>query len=150
MQGGRTTPLGLGVAVPPPWPREWSGHPQKATKKKKKGFGLWGWPDHPLRPWGWPNHPHGQGGGPATHKRPPKKKKKKVLAYGGGWTTPIPTGLGVAEPPPWPRGWSGHPQKATQKKKKSFGLWGCPREWFGHLCILSFFFFFFVIFLKKF
>jgi hypothetical protein len=51
MGGGQTTPLGWsgggrvakGVVWPPP-----KGH----KKKKKKGFVLWEWPDHPLRPWG--------------------------------------------------------------------------------------------------
>jgi hypothetical protein len=39
-----------------PWPKMgWSGHPESPKKKKKKGrmgFGLWGWPDHPLGPGG--------------------------------------------------------------------------------------------------
>jgi long-subunit acyl-CoA synthetase (AMP-forming) len=37
-------------------------------------------------------------------------------------------GLGVVEPPPWPRGWSGHPQKKKKKKKKNekwvLAFWG--------------------------
>ena len=36
-------------------------------------------------------------------------------------------GLGVAGPPPWPRGWSGHPKRPKKKKKKQrigFGLLG--------------------------
>jgi hypothetical protein len=46
-------------------------------------------------------------------------------------------GLRVVEPPPCPRGWSGHPQKAKKKKKKKkkekrvkigFGLWGVVRQ----------------------
>jgi hypothetical protein len=38
-----------------------------------------------------------------------------------GWLEPPPTaGLGVVEPPPWPKGWSGHPQKP---KKKKYGFW---------------------------
>jgi hypothetical protein len=36
---GATPTAGLGVVEPPPWPRGWSGHPQKPKKKKKKGFG---------------------------------------------------------------------------------------------------------------
>jgi hypothetical protein len=94
-------------------------------------------------PWprGWSGHPQ-----KATKK---KKKKKKVLAYGGGSATPIPTGLGVAEPPPCQGGGPATPKRPPKKnKEKGFGLYGCPREWFGHLYILSFFFFFFfVIFL---
>jgi hypothetical protein len=34
-------------------------------------------------------------------------------------------GLGVVEPPSWPRGWSGHPQKP--KKKKKYGFWAWKR-----------------------
>jgi hypothetical protein len=41
--------------------------------------------------------------------------------------------LEVVKPPPWSRGWSGHPQKA-KKEKKILGIWGWPRAWggFGH------------------
>jgi hypothetical protein len=66
--GGRSHPRPLGVVRPPP-------------KKKggKMGFGLWGWPDHPLGPGGGFGHPlaavgggfghlHALGGGPATPK----------------------------------------------------------------------------------
>jgi hypothetical protein len=35
----------------------------------------------------------------------------------GGWSHPHGRS-GVVEPPPGPRGWSGHPQKAQKKKKK--------------------------------
>ena len=41
---------GLGMVEPTPWPRGWSGHPQKAKKKKKKVLGFLGWPDHPQGP----------------------------------------------------------------------------------------------------
>ena len=50
-------------------------------------------------------------------------------------------GLGVVEPPPCPRGWSGHPQKPNKKKRKKkevkmgFGLLGVasaiPYGWYG-------------------
>jgi hypothetical protein len=73
--GGRSHPRPLGVVRPP----------QKAQKKKGggggggMGFGLWGWPDHPLGPGGGFGHPlpavgggfghlHALGGGPATPK----------------------------------------------------------------------------------
>jgi hypothetical protein len=89
---------------------------------------------------GW-SHPHGQSrGGQATPMakgvvRPPpkaqkkKKKKKRSMGFGllgvagpplraWGWIRPPPTaGLGVVEPPPWPKGWSGNPQKPKKKKK---------------------------------
>jgi hypothetical protein len=42
-------------------------------------------------------------------------------------------GLGVVEPPPWSRGWSGHPQKPKKKKKKRkrkwvLAFWGWPNH----------------------
>jgi hypothetical protein len=55
----------------------------KRPKKKKKGFGFGGWPDHPLGLWVWFGHP---------------KKKKKVLAFEGGQTTPLGHGGGSAIP----------------------------------------------------
>jgi hypothetical protein len=71
---------------------------------------------------GWPSHPiFGQGVAGAT-------------SYGR---------LVVVEPPPWPRGWSDHPQKPKKKKKQNktkkqsmgFGLLGVagppPRAWGG-------------------
>jgi hypothetical protein len=56
---------GLGVVEPPPWPRGWSGHPQKKKKKNEKWvLAFWGWPDHPQGPGGGFGHPiFGQGGG---------------------------------------------------------------------------------------
>jgi hypothetical protein len=37
----------------------------------------------------------------------------------------------MVEPPPWPRGWSGHPQKKKKKKEKEkekdFGFLGVAR-----------------------
>jgi hypothetical protein len=45
-------------------------------------------------------------------------KKKREEDENWGWIT---IGLGVVEPPPCPRGWSGHLQKAQKilyKKKK--------------------------------
>jgi hypothetical protein len=84
--GGSSHPHGR-FGVVPPWPRGWSGHPQKPQKKKKKNekwvLAFWGWPDHPQGPgggfghpnfvlffwggfWGWPDHPLGHGGGSTT------------------------------------------------------------------------------------
>jgi hypothetical protein len=56
------------------------------------------WPRGWLRGWGWLNHPYGQGGGPATPKRPKKRKNKtafRLLRVAD--TTPRP--LVVARPP---------------------------------------------------
>jgi hypothetical protein len=96
MGGGQTTPLGWsgggrvakGVVWPPP-----KGHKEK---KKKKGFVLWEWPDHPLRPWGWLSHPQ----------------------TGRMWVAePPPWAKGVVQPPP--KG-----QKKKKKKKNGFWLFG--------------------------
>jgi hypothetical protein len=75
-----TPTVGLGVVEQPPWPRGWSGHPQKAKKEeeeeKRMGFGFLGWPNypqgpggsHPLRPvWGWLQ---ALGGGSTIPKNP--------------------------------------------------------------------------------
>jgi hypothetical protein len=94
-----------------------------------------GWLEPPPRLiWGWSNHPHGQRGGSATPKCPKKTKKKREGNRGVAWPRggsghPIfgqgvagatPTAdLGVVEPPPWPRGWSSHPQKPKKTKKGS-------------------------------
>jgi hypothetical protein len=88
-------------------------------------------------------------------KKKKEKRKRKILKKGGGGkksgvagATPT-AGLGVVEPPPWPRGWSGHPQKPKKKKKKKTknGFWpfgggrttpkdlgvdsATPKGWFG-------------------
>jgi hypothetical protein len=78
---------------------------------------------------GWPNHPLEGGWPPPCPKGvvrpPPKGHTKKKLAHGGWPDHPLGhrggsqmAGLGVAEPPPQPRGWSGHPQKAKKKKAR--------------------------------
>jgi hypothetical protein len=147
---GATPTAGLGVVEPPPWPRGWSGHPQKPKKKKKRkmGSGLLGVAGPPPRTWGW--------------IRPPQK-----------------AGLGWTNPPPGPWGWSGHPQKAKTHFSFFFflGFWGWPDHPLGHgvvrpppdrpwgwlepplisfppppplfFLIFSFFFFLFFFFLKK-
>jgi hypothetical protein len=74
---------------------------QKIGKKKKKNKTK-GW----LQPflglkWGGWDHP--------------------ILAKGVVGATPMAC-LGVVEPPPWPRGWSGQPLKAKKKKKKKKSL----------------------------
>jgi hypothetical protein len=104
--GGRSHPRPLGVVRPP----------RKAKKKKKTGkmgFGLWGWPDHPLGPragfghhlpvvGGGRSHPQALGGGPATPKIPnPFFPFFFFLAFRGGRTTP--KGLGWLRPPPYGR-----------------------------------------------
>jgi hypothetical protein len=84
----------LGVA-----PRGWLIHPygqgvvrphSKGQKKRKRmGFGFWGWPDHPLRPWGWLGHLQTSHiGHPLVVWPPPRgqKKKKKRMGFGfWGW-----------------------------------------------------------------
>jgi hypothetical protein len=79
LRGGQTTPRPKGVAATPrPASLGVVGPNPKSHKKKKKkrgGFGLWGWPDHPLGHGGAqppPNRPH-------THI---KKKKKKREGFG--------------------------------------------------------------------
>jgi hypothetical protein len=73
---------------------------------------------------GWPNHPHGQGGGPATPKRPQiiiiiiKGKIIIIIIIIKGFSLWLRGGPAT----PWPKGRSGHPQKATKKKKKN-GFW---------------------------
>jgi ADP-heptose:LPS heptosyltransferase len=69
-------------------------------------------------------------------KRKKKKENIKKKRGGGGKKSGVapatPTaGLGVVEPPPWPRGWFGHPQKPKKKKKKRkekwvLAFWGWP------------------------
>jgi hypothetical protein len=103
---------GLGVVLPPPWPRGWSSHPQK-PKKKKKGFGLL----PPPKAWGWlrpppvavlevvepPPWPRGWSGNPKKKK---EEKKNGFWAFGGGQTTPkglrVDSILGVVRAPPGP------------------------------------------------
>jgi hypothetical protein len=92
---------------------------------------LKGWLGHPLRPWGWFGHPqigrsgggrttpHGLRGWPSHPFKSMKKKKRKKkegwpnhpieggwhpLGHGGGSATLRSADLGVAEPPPWPKG----------------------------------------------
>jgi hypothetical protein len=85
---GATPTAGLGVVEPPPWPRGWSGHPKKAKKKKKKGFGILGVAESrygvaeaaPM---------------PLGVVRPPQKAKKKKKKEKMGFGL-----LGVAEPLP--------------------------------------------------
>jgi hypothetical protein len=106
--GGRSHPRPLGVVRPP----------QKAPPQKKRGggmgFGLWGWPDHPLghgggrshhlRPAGGVrSHPQALGGGPATPKgqNPFPPPPPFFWAFWGGRTTP--KGLGWLRPPPYGR-----------------------------------------------
>jgi hypothetical protein len=125
--GGRSHPRPLGVVRPP----------QKAQKKKKSGkmgFGLWGWPDHPLGHGGGRSHhlrpaggvrSHPQGLGWSGHPQRPKPIFPPFFFFfffwafwggrttpkGLGWLRPPPYGrYGVAEATPWPKmGWSGHP-----------------------------------------
>jgi hypothetical protein len=162
--GGRSHPRPLGVVRPP----------QKAQKKKKKkkkkekmGFGLWGWPDHPLghgggrshhlRPAGGVrSHPQALGGGPATQRPKPIPPPPLFFFFwafwggrttpkGLGWLRPPPYGwYGVAKATPWPKmGWSGHP---------TFGKGVAPATPILLFFFLLFFFFFFgnfLLFFKK-
>jgi hypothetical protein len=147
-----------GVAGPPHfWPRGGFGHPIPAVwgwlkppqafgggpatpkgqkKKKKMGFGLWGWPNHPLGPGGGFGHhlpvvgggfghPQALGGGPATPKgQNPFFLFFFFLAFRGGRTTP--KGLGWLRPPPYGRYGVARPPRFLpfffllffQKKKK--------------------------------
>jgi hypothetical protein len=105
--GGWSHPHGRsGVVKPPPGPRGWSGHPQKAHKKKKKkrkmGFGFLGVAEPPPRALGW--------------LRPPSKVQNLFfffcffffLAFWGSWT--ISLGVGVVKSPQTGRGGSSsHP-----------------------------------------
>jgi hypothetical protein len=143
--------IGRGVVEPPPWPRGWSGYPQKPKKKKKKtknGF----WPFGGGR-----TTPKGLGVDSATPKgrygvaeatprplgvvRPPPKGQNPFFVFffwGGGGL------LGVAGPPPWPWGpQTGHPQMAKTHSSfiylfYFFGLLGVaglplwPWGWFDH------------------
>jgi hypothetical protein len=110
--GGRTTP----------WPRGWSGHPQKPKKKKTK-YGFWpfgGGRTTPLamrvvrpppnRLWGWLQPPLGQKWGGRSHPPWPSHPPISFPLFFFGL-------LGVAGPPPWPS----HPPISfppTFKKKK--------------------------------
>jgi hypothetical protein len=65
-----------------------------------------------------------------------KKKKKKEKKKEGNWSH-LMAGLGVVEPPPWPKGWSGHAQKKL-KVLGCFFLFGpfgggqtTPYGWYG-------------------
>jgi hypothetical protein len=104
----RATPTAsLGLVEPPPWPKGWFGHPQKPPPPKKKE-GNWGL--------AWPR-------GVAT----------ATPIFGQRMVGATPTvGLGVVEPPPWPRGWFGHPQKprSPPKKGKEIGGWLGQGRWF--------------------
>jgi hypothetical protein len=62
-----------------------------------------------------------------------------IFGQGVALQPPPTAGLGVVEPPPWPRGWSGHPKKPKKKKQSmGFGLLGLagpppwPWGWFDH------------------
>jgi hypothetical protein len=108
-----------GVAEPPPWPKGRPATPYGVVRPPLYFFfffiDLTGWPDRPI--WGWPNHPHGLRGWP-SHPFKSMKKNNNNRA-----------GLGMAEPPPWPK--------------------GCqppPMGWFGHPSFFFLFFFFFFFF----
>jgi hypothetical protein len=135
---GATLTASLGVVRP----KGWSGHPQKAKKKKKKnqkmGFGLldWGWSSHPCTDCKrWPKPSLG-------HKSP-----KPIfvfffiiifLAFWGWPDHPLGHGDGSTTPRPAMRvvgfgqKWGG----------RTTPFWRHPRFYF-----LSFFFFFFFYFL---
>jgi hypothetical protein len=57
-------------------------------------------------------------------KKRKEKRKRKILKkkglkeIGGGWSHPT-TGLGVVEPPPWPRGW---PKVVAESTPRSLGV----------------------------
>jgi hypothetical protein len=146
--GGRSHPRPLGVVRPPQ-------KAQKKKKKKKMGFGLWGWPDHPLGPGGGFGHPlpavgggfghlHALGGGPAT----PKGQNPFFFFFFVG-------PFGVAGPPPKAWGGFGHPHTAGMGwPKPPLGQkWGgsatplLGRGWLQppRFPLLLFFFFFLLI-----
>jgi hypothetical protein len=147
--GGRSHPRPLGVVRPP----------QKAQKKKKKGkmgFGLWGWPDHPLGPGGGFEHPlpavgggfghlHALGGGPATPKGQNPFSPFFFLLGLLGWPD-HPQRPGVASATPIRPVWGGRSHPLAKN-----GVVQPPHFWEGggsshpH----SFFFFFFLLFFKK-
>jgi hypothetical protein len=131
-RGGWSHPHGQsGVVEPPPWPRGWSGHPQKPKKKKKKkkrlGLGLLGVAGPPPRAWGWiwPPHFWPRGWLEPPPPPPPGLGVDSTNPYG---RSEDPMAKGVVRPPP----------KAQKKKKKKkprmgFGLLGVagppPRAW---------------------
>jgi hypothetical protein len=102
-------------------------------KKKNKGRNMLGWPATPFglgvvwpplgRPsGGWLNHPQAQGGGSATTLGQTLKKQFEGLALMGVAESPLGPnggGLGVAEPPPWPKGvvQPNHPLGPSPQKK---------------------------------
>jgi hypothetical protein len=147
--GGRSHPRPLGVVRPP----------QKAQKKKKKkgkmGFGLWGWPDHPLGPGGGFGHPlpavgggfghlHALGGGPATPKG--QNPFFPFFFFLGllGWPD-HPQRPGVASATPIRPVWGGRSHPLAKN-----GVVRPPHFWEGggssHPDSLFFFFFFFFFF----
>jgi hypothetical protein len=162
--GGSATPrsAGLGVAEPPPWPKGQPATPYGVVRpplffflffhRLKKGGsatplghgGDLATPDRPI--WGRPNHPHGLG-----HPFKSMKKKKKEgwpnhpigggwhpLGHGGGSATPRPAGLGVAEPPPWPKGWPATPMRVVR-----------PPLFFSFFFLILIYFIFKIKFLKN-
>jgi hypothetical protein len=137
--GGRTTPMAPRAASHPLWGgsatsiffffffidlkgwlghphglRGWPSHPFKSMKKKKKKKG----PPHrgwlaPLGPWGWFGHPQtGRSGGGSA-------------------------GLGVAEPPPWPKGWPATPMGVVRPPLFFFSFF---IEFIGAFVFVFFFF----------
>jgi hypothetical protein len=145
-------------------------HPERPQKKKKKktrknGFGLWGWPDHPLGPGGGFGHPlpavgggfdHAQalGGGPATPKGQNPFFRFFFFffffwAFWGGRTTP--KGLGVASATPYrPLGVVGATPLARNGVVRPPHFWergGSNHPDFPFFYFL--FFFYFLLFFKK-
>jgi hypothetical protein len=117
---GATPTAGLGVVEPPPWPRGWSGHPQKPKKKK-----------NPNRPFGVAEStPRSLG-----VVRPPPKGPNPFFFFGL---------LGVAGPPPWPWGWFDHPQTGRGGGSSHPRFLPPPPPFFNiFLFLFSFLFFFF-------
>jgi hypothetical protein len=112
-RGGQATPGLWGVV----WP------PRKAKKKKngKMGFGLWGWPDHPLGPGGgfgtpptgrrgWPKPPPGPWRW-SGHPQNPKPIFSFFFFFGP---------FGVAGPPPKAWGGFSHPYTAKNGSATPF------------------------------
>jgi hypothetical protein len=107
---GATPTTSLGVAQPPPWPRGWSGHPQKAKKQKKnkkQKIGFWTFEGGPTTPkglevasattygWRWSSHPQK----PKTFFFLLLGMGVVKTSHGGGSSHPLAKN-GVVRPPP--------------------------------------------------
>jgi hypothetical protein len=78
------------------------------------------WFGHPLRPWGWLGHPQT---GFSTANSSLLLSPFFFFFFNRGWWFghplrpwgwPRPAGLGVAEPPPWPKGWPATPLRVDR------------------------------------